>query len=88
MFGDNVEDVLGRLLFIISYGICSFGATGLHYLFNITSNIPCVGASGAISGIVGLYMVLFPYAHVDIAFYLKEMVSTIDPVRLRRGRFI
>ncbi len=72
MFGDNVEDVLGKILSLISYSICIFGAIGFHYLFNTTSNMPCVGASGAISGVVGLYVVLFPYAHVGIVFYLRH----------------
>lgn len=71
MFGDNVEDVLGKPLFIFSYILCGVSANALHYLFNMDSTIPCVGASGAISGIMGMYMMLFPNAHVDIVVHLR-----------------
>ncbi len=74
MFGDNVEDVSGILIFPVVYVLCGLGGTGLHYLLNMNSEIPCVGASGAISGLVGMYMVLFPNAHVDIVFYLRTWV--------------
>lgn len=72
MYGDNVEDVLGPILFFIVYILCGLAGTALHYSFNMESIIPCVGASGAISGIVGLYMIFFPNAHVDIDFYISH----------------
>ncbi len=49
---------------------CGVGASALHYLLNLSSSIPCVGASGAISGIVGIYFVLFPKSRFDLCIYL------------------
>jgi membrane associated rhomboid family serine protease len=55
MFGDNVEDVIGPLFFLVAYLICGLSASLLHYVFSMHSITPCIGASGAISGIVGIY---------------------------------
>lgn len=66
IFGDNVEDVLGKVRFVFVYLLCGLGALGLHMVFNVNSEIPIVGASGAISGVLGLYAVLFRYAHIDL----------------------
>jgi membrane associated rhomboid family serine protease len=70
MFGNQVENMFGWWLFLPVYLLCGVGAAGLHYLFNPSSTIPCVGASGAISGIVGIYFVLFPRARFDLEIYL------------------
>jgi membrane associated rhomboid family serine protease len=70
MFGDNIEDVIGPVFFILAYLICGFAATGLHYIFNYGSKVPCVGASGAISGVVGLYLTFFPRTKTDLVFYI------------------
>jgi membrane associated rhomboid family serine protease len=70
MFGKDVENSFGTLLFLPVYFLCGLGGNFLHYLFNLDSTIPCVGASGAISGIVGCFFVLFPNARFDSAFYL------------------
>ncbi len=64
IFGDNVEDTLGKIRYIIFYLICGIAAGLLHTLFNINSKIPTLGASGAISGVLGAYLVLFPTARV------------------------
>ena len=64
IFGDNVEDRLGSLRFLLFYlgaGIC---ASLLHTLTNVDSNVPTVGASGAIAGVLGAYAVTFPGARV------------------------
>ena len=60
IFGDNVEDVFGHLPYLFFYVVCGLGAGLLHVLFNLGSTIPALGASGAISGVMGAYMVLFP----------------------------
>ena len=54
IFGDNVEDHLGHFRYLLFYLVCGFGADVTHYLFNINSGIPSVGASGAIAGVMGL----------------------------------
>ncbi len=69
MFGNRVENMFGRWLFLPVYLACGVGAAGLYYLLNLCSSIPCVGASGAISGIVGIYFVLFPKSKFDLCIY-------------------
>ncbi|MCS7163020.1 MAG: rhomboid family intramembrane serine protease [Bacteroidia bacterium] len=64
VFGDNVEDALGRLGFLVLYGLSGLGALGLHGYLYAHSEVPVVGASGAISGIMGAYLVLFPRAQI------------------------
>jgi membrane associated rhomboid family serine protease len=64
LFGDNVEDRLGHFRYLISYLICGLAASFTHYLFNMHSKIPTVGASGAIAGVLGAYFLLFPTARV------------------------
>jgi len=71
MFGNKVENILGRWLFCLVYLACGLGGNLLHYLFNTTSTIPCVGASGAISGIAGCFFVLYPKANFDLVFYFR-----------------
>ena len=53
MFAYRLENTFGKLLFAVMYIVCGCGATALDYAFNRSSSVPCVGASGAISGIVG-----------------------------------
>ena len=78
MFGYRIENTFGSWLFIVVYFLCGAGATGLHYLFNSGSTIPCVGASGAISGIMGCYFVLFPKSRFDLeVFFLRFHVTSI-----------
>ena len=71
MFGTQVEKILGRWLFLLVYLACGLGGDAFHYLFNSTSAIPSVGASGAISGIAGCFFVLFPKANFDLVFYFR-----------------
>ncbi len=64
VFGNNVEDRLGRLRYLLFYLLCGFAATYGFALFQPTSTEPLVGASGAIAGVLGAYIVLFPRARV------------------------
>jgi membrane associated rhomboid family serine protease len=64
IFGDNVEDRMGPVRFLIFYLLCGAAAALVHVLMNPGSMIPTVGASGAISGVMGAYLVLFPFARV------------------------
>lgn len=64
IFGDNVEDVLGRGRFLLFYGVCGLGAVAGQVLVDRSSMVPMIGASGAISGILAGYMVLFPHARI------------------------
>jgi membrane associated rhomboid family serine protease len=64
IFGDNVEDYFGHLGYLFFYFVCGIGAGLLHVAFNYNSSIPALGASGAISGVMGAYAILYPRAQV------------------------
>jgi len=64
IFGDNVEDFFGHIAYLFFYLVCGVGAGLLHVVFNLHSSIPAVGASGAISGVMGAYILLHPRARI------------------------
>jgi membrane associated rhomboid family serine protease len=64
IFGDNVEDRMGHLRFLVFYLLCGVIAGGAHVWFHPDSTVPTVGASGAIAGVMGAYFVLYPRARV------------------------
>jgi membrane associated rhomboid family serine protease len=66
IFGDNVEDRFGHVPFLIFYILCGLAATFLQLVFSADSGIPNLGASGAIAGALGSYMLLFPQARVSV----------------------
>jgi membrane associated rhomboid family serine protease len=71
IFGDNVEDEIGRIPFLIFYLLSGVGAAGAHVALNTHSTIPMVGASGAISGVLGAYLVLHPTARVKMLLFIR-----------------
>ncbi len=83
VFGDNVEDVLGRARYFLFYVLCGFGAALGHVLVDPNSMVPMIGASGAISGVLAGYLTLFPHARVVtlipifIFFYFMEVPAAI-----------
>jgi membrane associated rhomboid family serine protease len=66
IFGDNVEDRFGHSKFTIFYLLCGLGATFAQLAFSIGSNVPNLGASGAIAGVLGAYILLFPQGRVRV----------------------
>lgn len=64
IFGNNIEDRLGRVGFVVFYLGTGFIASGAHLLLNADATTPVVGASGAVSGVLGAYLVLYPHARV------------------------
>jgi membrane associated rhomboid family serine protease len=66
IFGDNVEDRFGHVKFIIFYLICGLVATFAQLAFSIGSDVPNLGASGAIAGVLGAYILLFPKGRVRV----------------------
>lgn len=72
VFGDNVEDVLGWPSFFLCYLSCGFAAAAGHVALNLDSEIPMIGASGAISGVLGMYFCFFRNAHIDLQIYFRE----------------
>lgn len=66
IFGDNVEDRMGKIPFLIFYLFCGIVATFAQLAFNSDSSVPNLGASGAIAGVLGAYIVLFPQGKVNV----------------------
>ena len=66
IFGNNVEDRFGHVPFLIFYLLCGLGATALQLAFSLDSNIPNLGASGAIAGVLGSYVLMFPKSRVNV----------------------
>ena len=70
---------MGIWLFTLMYLMCGVSGGLLHYAFNVKSMVPCVGASGAISGVMGCFFVLFPKAEFDLAIYFGWIrIKTIE----------
>ena len=78
IFGDNVEGWMGRIGFLVFYLLSGAVATVSHALLNPTSTAPLVGASGAIAGVLGAYLVLFPRARIRSLAILGFYVTTIS----------
>jgi membrane associated rhomboid family serine protease len=69
VFGDNVEDALGHIAYLAFYLVSAIGAVALQVAFTRDSAVPMLGASGAISGVLGGYLVLYPRVRVDVLFF-------------------
>jgi membrane associated rhomboid family serine protease len=69
VFGDNVEDAMGRARYVAFYLLCGAAATGAQILVDPQSTIPNLGASGAISGVLAAYLVLHPRRRVRVLFF-------------------
>lgn len=82
IFGNNVEDAMGHIRFVIFYLLCGIAAVTGQVLQNPDSQIPMIGASGAISGVLGAYLLLYPHARVLVAIPLGIILY---PVRLAAG---
>lgn len=82
IFGDNVEDRLGRGRYLLGYLVCGLAAAYVHYLTGPRSGIPVVGASGAIAGVMGSYFVLFPRARIVtlLPIFLFIQIVTVPAV--------
>jgi membrane associated rhomboid family serine protease len=78
IFGDNVEDRLGHFRYLLFYGLCGL-ASGLVQLFMYpSSQLPIVGASGAIAGVMGGYLLLYPFARVVTLFFFFFFVQIVE----------
>lgn len=74
IFGDNIEDAFGHLRYFLFYLACAALAASAHLLFNMESNGPLIGASGAVAGVMGAYVLLYPHARV---FVLARIIIPI-----------
>lgn len=77
IFGDNLEDEMGHAGFALFYLVCGIGAGLIHVISAPYSTVPTVGASGAIAGVMGGYLLLFPKARVDILVILVVIFKII-----------
>lgn len=77
VFGNNVEDSIGRFRFLVFYLLCGLGAAAAQILIDPASPVPMVGASGAISGVLGAYLLLYPKVRVNCLFIFIIFVQII-----------
>lgn len=77
IFGDNIEQAFGRIRFVFFYLLCGAVATLTHVFYNAASMTPLIGASGAISGVLGAYLLLFPRHRIDTLFWLIIIIRII-----------
>lgn len=77
IFGNNVEDSMGHVRFALFYLLCGLAAAAGQIISNPDSGIPMVGASGAIGGVMGAYVVLYPRVHVHLLIFLGFFITTV-----------
>ena len=77
VFGNNVEDSMGHARFAVFYLLCGLAAAAAQIISDPASSIPMVGASGAIGGVMGAYIVLYPRVHVHMLIFLGFFVTTV-----------
>jgi len=77
IFGNNIEDALGHLRFIIFYFLCGCLAAGAQIAVSVNSPAPMIGASGAIAGVLGAYYMKFPHARVRCLVFLFFLVTVV-----------
>ncbi len=73
IFGDNMEDTLGRVGYLLFYLLTGLGASAAHMASDPASMVPTVGASGAVAGVMGGYLLFFPRAKVDTIFFFRVL---------------
>lgn len=78
VFGRGVEDVLGHGKYLFFYLVCGVAAALAHILINAGSTVPTVGASGAIAGVMGAYLITFPRARIITLVLLFIFITTVD----------
>jgi len=77
IFGDNIEDIMGHARFVIFYIVCGLAAAFAQVLPDTGSTIPMIGASGAVSGVLGAYVLQYPRAHVLVVVPLVVVFYTL-----------
>ena len=78
VFGNNVEDSMGRMRFLAFYLVCGLAAAAAQIAIDPASPVPMVGASGAISGVLGAYLMLYPRVRVNVLFIWVIFVQVIS----------
>ena len=80
VFADNIEAVAGNIPFLIFYLLGGFAAAGAHLVFNLDSQVPAVGASGAISAVLGAYIVMFPKSKIKMIVLIFFSTFTVPAI--------
>jgi membrane associated rhomboid family serine protease len=88
IFGDNIEDALGHLKFLVFYLICAALAGLAHLAFHFDSTGPLIGASGAVAGVMGAYILLYPHAKVFVLFRIVIPIPLPIPALWMLGVWI
>ena len=78
IFGNNIEDRLGHVVFLLFYLLGGLAATGAHWAMYSDSTTPVIGASGAVSAVLGAYAVTYPFARVHTLIFLVIFVTVVD----------
>jgi membrane associated rhomboid family serine protease len=78
IFGDNVEDAFGHLKYLVFYLLCGIAAAFTQVLFSPGSRLPMVGASGAIAGVMGAYLIKFPRSRIVTLVFIFIFITTIE----------
>ncbi len=78
IFGNNIEDAMGHFRFVIFYSLTGLAASFTHIMIGPDSTVPMIGASGAISGVLGGYLVLYPRAEVSTLLFLGWYIRLIE----------
>ena len=78
IFGDNVEDVLGHTKYVVFYLLCGLAAGMTQVMFSPGSRLPMVGASGAIAGVMGAYLIKFPHSRIVTLVFILFFVTTVE----------
>ncbi|MBM3797999.1 MAG: rhomboid family intramembrane serine protease [Acidobacteria bacterium] len=78
IYGDNVEDLLGRWRYVLFYLACAVVSALVHLMFNLGSRIPTIGASGAIAGVMGAYLITYPHARIVTLLPIIIFFTTVE----------
>jgi membrane associated rhomboid family serine protease len=78
IFGDNIEDILGHGKYLLFYLLCGAAAGIAQFLASPYSRVPMVGASGAIAGVMGAYLVRFPHSRIQTLIFVFVFITTVD----------
>ena len=78
IFGDNIEDLLGSARYLLFYLLCGTAAAMAQFMADPGSRVPMVGASGAIAGVMGAYMVKFPHSRIHTLVFIFFFITTVE----------
>jgi membrane associated rhomboid family serine protease len=78
IFGNNIEDSMGHARFVLFYALSGMAAALCQFVYDPASQLPMVGASGAVSGVLGAYLLLFPYARIKTLIFIFIFITTVE----------